>query len=299
MKHGGAGEVDDSRSAFGRAGRRIVLAVVVAGVLGAFSLKGGFFCWDDWAIRAILDGERPSSHGTPFDLWRFSDGVQAHWDALVYSGAKNWWRENYKWMLFRPLSSASLVVDHALFGSSGAGYHASSIAWFMAVTGAVGVLANRLLPKAIAWLVVLLFACDSVHFEPVAVICCRHYLVSGLFGVAALTLYVEGREQSSTSKKVMSFVGLLAAFTASEATVQLIPFFLAYELVGHRGSAWKRGAHGAAVIAFVLAYYSVHRFVLRYGSDAYYANPLDDPRAWVSRAALILAGSIIKLFTTH
>src|SRR5262247_377520 len=96
------------------------VALVVAILLFLPSVGAGFFN-DDWFHVLELEGKL---------------GGSRIWDLYRYTGAPNragpiqgdflpWWTDAaVKLVLFRPIPSLSLALDHALFGRNPLGYHA-------------------------------------------------------------------------------------------------------------------------------------------------------------------------------
>lgn len=269
----------------------------------AVSLPGlgvGFFCWDDLVQIASLQ-KLHATDAAPFNLWRFYSGDPNDWAALVREGMIPWWREVASWNLFRPVSSVTLVLDHALFGTSGPGYHFMSSVWFAALVGLVVVLYRKHLDARTALIAGLAFAIDAIHWEVIGVVCCRHYLIAALFGTAALILYVKWRQEHSRIALGGCLVGLLAGMLSGESAAQILGYIIAYEMVVARDGLRNRAISLAMLATVVPVYYVL--FQTLGGAPDFGApsltNPVERPIAFLLSLAVTAPGAIIKLLGTH
>ncbi len=147
----------------GRKGRGLVLLAILA----YFPAFCGGFVWDDW----ILVTE---------PLIRRLDGVVSIW--LAPSELKH---EHHYW----PVTYTSFWLEHRLWGLHPAGYHAVNIV----LHALNSVLAWRLLVRLevpCAWFAAAVFAVHPVHVESVAWIIERKDLLSALFYLGAVHVWL-------------------------------------------------------------------------------------------------------------
>ena len=112
--------------------RSFVVAVVFAAVLALPSVVVSRF-GDDYGQLLAVEGSTSPFKGvfSKYDEFVFSDGDPQHVRALVERGGLPWWSHpRLKIAFFRPLSSALMVMDHALFGRGTFGPHLHSALWY-------------------------------------------------------------------------------------------------------------------------------------------------------------------------
>lgn len=174
-------------------------ALVCLVTLGVFVFWPSLACplWlDDYIHRAMVNQVYPSPRG-PFDLYDFvSDHDRA---TLLTRGVLPWWTNPHLQIRFlRPLSSALLYGDHALFGTRPLVMHLHSFAWWLAaVVGARG-LFRRLFAPRVALFATVIFALAPCHAIPLAWLANREALVSLALGLFALGHYEDFRASHNT-----------------------------------------------------------------------------------------------------
>ncbi|WP_234023967.1 hypothetical protein [Sorangium cellulosum] len=107
--------------------------LVLAAVLAAPSIAVGFYA-DDYHFFNYLAEKYP---GSPrwYDLYRFFTGDARATQALIEMSGVPWWTDpEIRIHLVRPLSSALLSLEHALFGEVPLPYHLVSIALYVALS---------------------------------------------------------------------------------------------------------------------------------------------------------------------
>jgi len=99
------------------------LAAVLALVLSLPSLFADFFC-DDEVLVLRLDGVAPAPEPGPLNLYTFATGAGDQRARFVDHGPLPWWTyDGLRISFCRPLSSALLALDHAIWGRHPLGYH--------------------------------------------------------------------------------------------------------------------------------------------------------------------------------
>ena len=256
----------------------ISIAAGVAMRLGALTAP---LVADDFAQRAMLEGRYPV-HRSPLDLYNFADGSANETLTLMNGGALPWWSDPHlKYAMLRPLSSALLWADSALFGSSSFAAHAHSLLWCALAAGAVAWLLHSVLSPRAAAIGTLLFALDEAHTWPVTWLANRNALVSATFGALALCAYARWRQQCLPRDAIWTLVGLTLSCLGGETGLCFAGYVVAYEVVVARGRVARR-ASGLlpAVVPFAL-YAVVYRALGRgaFGSDVY-IDPVSEPASY-------------------
>ncbi len=180
----------------GRKGRGLVLLAVV--VYTPALLFGGFV-WDDWIFVTE-------------PLVRRLDGIVSIWlspSEIV--------RENHYW----PVTYTTFWIEHKLWGFSPAGYHAVNIALHALNSVLVWRLLLRLgVPGA--WLVSAVFAVHPVHVESVAWIIERKDLLSALFYLGAVHVWLRFTEVPHPGRYLLC-LALFAPALLSKSIVVTLP----------------------------------------------------------------------------
>ncbi len=177
-----------------RKGRGLVLLALTV-YLPAFS---GGFVWDDWIVVTE-------------PLIRRVDGIVSIWFApWEIRHEDHWW----------PLVYASFWVEHKLWGLHPAGYHAVNIV----LHALNSVLVWRLLfclAVPGAWLVGAVFAVHPVHVESVAWIIERKDLLSALFYLIAVHVWLGFTKTPGLARYLLSLSLFLGALLSKSIAVTL------------------------------------------------------------------------------
>jgi hypothetical protein len=236
----------------------VAVAVAIAAVVQWPALDGTLFD-DDYPQLGFLAGlEHPALHARGWlDLYRF--------DEVAF---------------FRPLSSALMALDAALFRTNIWAFHHHSLAWYLAIVVTVAALFRRLTPS-ISVTAALLFALGRAAGSTVVWWCNRHLLVSALFGCLGFLAHVRWRERQWRHGRWLAPLALVASLLAGESGLQGFAFIAAYELVGAPGNVPRaRRLRAVAAVVGVAVFYVVVRGVLGYGvhgSSWGYVDPLREP----------------------
>jgi hypothetical protein len=170
---------------------------------------------------------------------------------------------------WRPLTTATFALNHAISGDRPASWHAANIALHAATTAALFLLAVSLgLPGSSAFVVAALFAVHPVHAEVVANVSNRTESLHAVFFLAALAAYVAwGRGRRIG---VVALPLLAAALLSKETAVTFVAVAGAVEwaLLRRPGAVRRLGA----VAGVIAAYLVVRRVVL--GGMAASAGPV-------------------------
>ena len=232
--------------------RPLPIALACAVVL-ALPVLGLPFMMDDFIHLEVLrawTGTAPDSWGAramhvdPLGLinpFAFMDGTPAQNLPLIDQSIYPWWTlPDVRLNFWRPLSTATMLADGALFGRWAVGYHLHSIAWFLGLIAVCHRLFRRLLGPGLAALALLVFTLDSSHTWPVGWIANRNALVAAVPALLGLVAHLRWREQGWRPGLPLSVLGLGAGLLGGEAALGVFGYLGAYELVGARGSWWER-----------------------------------------------------------
>lgn len=137
---------------------------------------------------------------------------------------------------YLPVRDLSLMLDHALYGSEPAGFHATNVLLFAAACVLLHHLYERLLGAAprtrvatrargLALAAVLVFAAHPLQVEPVAFVTARNALLALLFVLATLLAYARFLGSGGRGAYLSSLV-LAAAALLSKATAVCLPLLV-------------------------------------------------------------------------
>ncbi len=244
------------------------------------------FLADDWLFLAMLEGDPVLPPRPPWGLFHLSlvDGEQ--YPGGVQGTLFQWWTSPaFQAHFFRPLSSLTHALDHAVWGRFAVGHHATSLAFYAALVAVAGGLYRRAGPPAVALLAGLIFAVDDCHAWPIAWIANRN----GVLGVlgAALLLYGHHRWRRGEGRRwlVLSLAGYAAGLASSESAVAGVGYVVAWELCLGTGP-WRERARGAAPALGMVAAYLAFWTIGGYGTldSGLYLNPFEQPARFLTQA---------------
>ncbi len=189
--------------------QRLVAAAVLGGLVVAayFPAFLAGFVWDDRIFT-----------GTP--LVRDWSGLWRIWfsPAEIENEAHYW-----------PLLYTTFWLEHKLWGYAPAGYHVVNVLLHFANTLLLWRLLARLAAPG-AWVVAAVFAVHPLHVESVVWIMERKDVLSGLFYLAAFSVWVRFVEESRPKRRRRSYLLALALFVLgllSKSIVVTLPAALA------------------------------------------------------------------------
>ncbi len=267
--------------------RTLKLALLLAALLTAPSALLTRF-GDDLAQQLAIEGSTTPYKGlfTPGDLFVFSDGNPAHVRAMVEQGVMPWWAHpSLKIAFFRPLSSALMRLDNALFGRGNVGPHLHSALWYLALIAAAALLLRRALPPAVAGWALLLYAIDDTHSLPVMWLANRNALVAAAFGFLGVYFHLRAREDRLRWASAASVLLFGVALLAGEVALGAIAYVAAYELTRDDERLSAR-ALALAPVTLLTATWALAYKLLGYGASGalMYIDPLAQPGDWLVAA---------------
>jgi hypothetical protein len=283
--------------------RRALWAIaLLAALLALPSVTVGFFA-DDFSQLSIIERSVPQVASiSRFDLYRFVPADRAALAEFVQRGPLPWFTDpGLKIHFFRPLASAVLVAEHALWGRWAVGYHLTSVLAYAALAFVVGRLYRVAFaapddgPGAVtASLAALSFAVASSHAQPVAWIAGRHMLLAAIPAALALAAHIRHARDGWRPGAVLAPLAAAVSLLASESALGGLAFWLAFDAFGPLLSRRAR-VRAALPALFVLAVYAAAYKALGYGAahNSAYLDPVADP-ARFARAALTRVPALLS-----
>ena len=254
--------------------RQDMLAFLALGLLVVVSylpaMLWGGFVWDDNLCIKV-------------DPVREVSGLQQIW--FSPSAIEE---EDHYW----PLVYTTFWLEHKLWGFAPTGYHIINVLLHLANTLLLWHLLRRLaLPGA--WLVAAVFAVHPLHVESVAWVIERKDVLSGLFYLAAVLMWMRFVEQPNPRWYVWSLV-LYAAGLLSKSIVVTLPAVL---LIWHW---WKQGRVTSTDLLRLVPFFVVGLFIVlgdlsfyRSGSSTSFDYSLAERMLIAARALWFYAGKLL------
>ncbi|HNR31582.1 MAG TPA: hypothetical protein PKI11_11900 [Candidatus Hydrogenedentes bacterium] len=275
-------------------GRRGYALVVALGTLLALpTLATGFFL-DDYAHLMAIDGRNPVAG--PWNLYVFAPGDAAETTRLIDEGPFPWFTDpNLRVEFFRPLASATMRLDRALFGDAAWAYHLHCVLWRVALLLAVGGVVRRVLPGGLGLLTFLLFTVDEAHWFTALWWSHRHTYVAATFGFAGLLAHLHWRDTGWRPGRALALLGITLGLLSGEIALTILGYFCAYELCAGTGRPRDRMRAIAPLLLLGAVYvvgYTGSGFGARAGDC--YVSPIATPLAFLAKVPerfLILAAT--------
>lgn len=173
--------------------RRTLLAICAVALLVRAPAMVAPPALDDHVQAAMAEGTHPGRRA-PWDYYAFARGTASDRAALRAEGTLPWWTaEDYQLVMFRPLASLLVAMDHAVLRHwSVARLH--SVAWVVALLCALAALLRRRVGEGAALVATAMLALDDALTTPIAWHanrCALEAVTLGLVAVHALLSFVE------------------------------------------------------------------------------------------------------------
>lgn len=280
--------------------RRLVAAAFIAALAVYLPTVGTGFVLDDHVHRFALLGMPGPSSG--LNLFDFTPARPEELAKYIESGPYPWWTSpEIKVRFFRPLSSALLQLDHAVFPDNAVAAHLHSVLWGLAMLWAGWLVLRRLLPPTVAGLALCIFALSESHWMPVAWIANRNSVVAAVFGLLGFVAHLRWRDPSADERRhvswpVLSFVAFALSLCAAEAGLGFLALPFAWELTRPAPPRVRVAALVPALIAFAgfVAIYKLGGYGAR--ASGAYIDPATAPLAYLREAPvrlLVLIGNLL------
>lgn len=284
-----------SRLSSSLASRYAVWAVFALGlVLFLPSLRAGFHS-DDHMLLGNLERLWGEYSAPWYDLYRFVESEES--SRIKSDGGLPWWvGSGFHTHFLRPLSSALLTADHALFGRAAMGYHAHSLLWLLAFLAGALALYRRCLTPTVTTIALAVLATSHVLAHPVIWISARHMLVSATFVAAGLTLMLDAREHPR--RRWLAPLCFAVALLGGEAGLGGLAYWFAYEMLDRSRTIRSRLSRAAGPVTLGVGYLVVYTLAGggTRGSD-WYIHPIADPlrfgQAAAARVPIVLGDALL------
>lgn len=184
---------------------------------------------DDILHRLVIEGHDFGLATRPWALYSFIPRDPAQVEQLVRSGVAPWWTDPRLTLTFlRPLSSASLALDHLIWPWNAELAHVHTLLWVAALVIAVGRVHRRLVPDH-AGLATMIYALATALAFCGGWIAARHALISGTFAALAIErwLSVEAEGRRSARDEVLGIAALALGLAAGESAASAPLFYAA------------------------------------------------------------------------
>lgn len=277
----------------------VTAIVITALCLAAPALWSPFIADDDlqW-IRMRPDRSYPGFDAPRFDFFVFSSGDPADRRALMDSGLLSWWAaKDFKLAFWRPLSTATHVIDFVLWGRSAPLQHLHNLAWLAALIVVTARMYRRLHAPWIAALATALYAWDDAHGMVVSFVANRNALIAGVLGMATLLVHDRAVGAGRDAGRGLAAFLYGSALLAGESAVATLGYLVAHACFLDPAPARRRALHLAPYAAITIAWSVVYRW-LGYGvhGSGVYVHPQSDPlrflAAAIQQAPVLLFGQV-------
>jgi 4-amino-4-deoxy-L-arabinose transferase-like glycosyltransferase len=201
------------------------LAIILLAAMATFSgALGNGFAWDDFDF-IVYNSVLQDPANIPL--------IVSSGDAVGSGGTNPY---------YRPLTTISFMLDHALWGNQPAGYHATSVVLHLAACAALYFLLRRTSSSLNAgFAATLLFAVHPAHSEPVGYISARADLLCGFFLLVALLAYMRANDSGRRIWTAVSATAFALALL-SKIVALIVPALIALHLIWVRREEqwWRR-----------------------------------------------------------
>lgn len=277
---------------------RLPLGLAVVAMLTALPALWAGWMGDDWAHRAVLGSHPPFVGVDPIRyLFRFLGPGEVN-ENMASAGLLTWWADpGVRAAFFRPLSSATHLLDHLLWPDSAVLQHLHSLMWggLMTWCGVRFLQEEGTTPLA-AGLAAVFFAFEDAHAVPLTWIANRNALLTTTFSILTVHAFVRWRTTGDRRMWGLSMVSLALGLCAGEAALGACAWMGARVLTRERWSNLTSLAGPfVVVVVWRLAYDA-----LGFGADlsGLYIDPGATPDVWagalVARWPVLAAGQLLS-----
>ncbi len=272
----------------GWAGLVVALAFAVPSV-------GSGFSSDDDIILPALEGNRLDAPPW-YDLYYFAGRAL---DDVVGRGILPWWSAPHlRLHLVRPLPSALIALDHAIFGHAAIGYHLHSLLWLTALLLLARSFFLRVLDPPVATLALFVFAFSPNFTLAARLVAARHILVTAVAVASGLLLLVQS--EASPKRRWAAAVAFSLGLAAGEGGLAGLAFWATYEMLGPSARTSRmRVRRALAPLVLGMAYLVVYALVAGGAREMdLYVDPLSDPLGFAKAVAFrlpMLLGNVVWL----
>ena len=230
----------------------------------------------------------------PLDLFTFASGEEAQRRSLMEEGLFAWWTaEDFQLAFWRPLSSATHVLDHLLWPRSALLKHAHSMAWFSALLVVLALVYRRFHVPWVVHLALLLYALDDARGFVLSFVANRNALIAAVLALGALVAHDRWRRAGWTVGSWLAPLLLGLGLLAGESALAVTGYLFAHAVFLDTGSLRRRLSRLWPYAAVAVTWMTAYR-LLGHGTrgSGIYVSPLDEPGrflgALIERAPVLL-----------
>jgi hypothetical protein len=287
----------------------ISLALAVAAVLSIQLVPQSTFFGDDYIQLGILEGTTEGFGAGPFNLYGFMDGSTEGVRRSMERGPVPWFvHPQLKVHFLRPVSSALLALDHAIFGLRPWGYRIQAILWYLLIVAAYGVWLRRMTPVAprngdgevpgaaigsATLLALFIFAVSDAHWVNVAWTAGRWVLVTTALALTGCVAHLRWRQEGCRLSLLLSLITFALGLLAGELALAVLAYPVAVEIVAPKAKIVERVRGLVPLVLVAGAYLVVYKMLGRgaYGG-AEYLDPSTNPLGYLVE----LPGKMLAMF---
>lgn len=274
--------------------RWCLIAIILFGLaLHIPTLNMGFFA-DDYTQQVVLQGLAEHSTMRAWNLYDFGEAPRPG-DPTFESGVFPWWTsDDWKGRFFRPLTSLTLWLDHALFGGWAMGFHLTGLVWYAVLLFLVHRLFLSLgLSDSAALAGLFILAAMDSSLLPVGWPPNRNSLVEAVFLVASILVFRRFSGGARWFALIAAvFLGVLACLSKESGVAAFV--LIAVYLHGMRRTSSplpSRWVWAATLICLTLALAHLAFFVSAgFGTNTtFYPMPWRHPFAYAERLLILMS----------
>jgi hypothetical protein len=265
------------------------IVIAIGLVLAAPAVTADFTADDH--LHRVISRDDPGIAGLrarPLDLFVFASGDAADMTKLRDAGLFPWWVDpELKLSFWRPLSSATHALDHALWPDSSGAQLAHNLVWHaLALVAAWLVFRRFVTNRWIAVLALALFAFDDARGPVVGWIANRNALVALVVAVPVLLAHDRWRRHAWAPGRYVAPLLFAVALGAGESALAILAYIAAHALWLDRDSLRQR-VIAIAPYLVILVTWRVIYVLLGYGvaGSGIYLDPGADPVGFLGAAA--------------
>jgi hypothetical protein len=279
--------------------------IAAALIIAVPQLRFAEFNTDDYSQLAVLEGLEIHRGMDSLHLYGFLDGSPDLVARRMAEGPTPWYSDPSATIrFFRPLSSALMTLNHRIAGLEPIGYAIHSLLWYLLLIVLVGLLYRRIFPTPSGggshpgvYLALVMFAVSSSNCTLVMWSATRWILISATLGLAGLMAHLRWREEGWTPGLPLSLLACSAAFLAGEASLSVLAYVAAYELVGS-AQPLKQRVTALLPPGLLAAGYLLFYKGMSYGSTGVqaYLDPFENPAGFLFALPTKVAAMLGELF---
>ena len=288
-------------SSSGSIKRALPWLVILVGLALAAPAITADFTADDHLHRVVQrdDPGIPGLHSHRWDLFVFVSGDHDDAARLRDAGLYPWWTDlSLKLSFWRPISSATHALDHALWPDSAAAQLAHNLVWLALALIAVWAFYRRFIP--VRWIGVLalaLYAFDDARGPVVGWIANRNALIAVALALPVLVAHDRWRRDGWLPGRHLAPALFALSLGAGESSLAIVAYLAAHAL-WLDCAPWKNRLVALAPYAVIVVAWRVLYVKLGYGvsGSGIYLDPGAHPGTFLAAAAtrvpFLLAGQL-------